>query len=79
MILLDLLQFTGEAITLLIVNKTERGNTHIIFPVLLGSCWMYQVRLHYRKRRWMKLSPREQVLAQQLANETGRRDEPYPL
>lgn len=79
MMFLDLLPPISEAFTLFMVNKAERGNSYIILPMLLGACWMYQVRLHYRKRKWQQLSPREQVLHQQLANETGRRDEPYPL
>ncbi len=78
MIYLDLLQFIGEGITVVLVNKTERGNTAVLFPVLLFGCVAYKAHLEYRKRKWATLTPREQVLRQQAANKTDRRDEPYP-
>jgi hypothetical protein len=76
---LELLQPIIEALTIFIVNRTERGNSLILYPALLFVCWYYQVQLHYRKRKWFALTPREQVLLQQKANKEGRRNEPYPL
>lgn len=79
MVYLEIFSSALETMSVLLVNRTVRGNTIVLFPALLAACWFYKVRLEMRRRRWMSLSPGEQLQRQRAANITGRRNEPYPL
>lgn len=77
--IVDMLQFAIEALTYFVVNKAERGNTLVVLPLSLGACWLYDVRLNFRRRQWLQLSPAEQRKRQRDAYVCGKRNEPYPL
>lgn len=75
----ELLQPAMDTLSMIMVNKVERGNILLLFPILLAACWWDRVRTHKRKREWLRLDPWEQVRRQRIANMTGRRHEQYPL
>jgi hypothetical protein len=79
MFILELLPPVTDIFTNVMVNKIERGNVLLFFPMLLAASWLNQVRLYHRQRRWLRLSADEQVRRQSIANMTDRRHEMYPI